>query len=509
MRLNADIIFRELSRQFPCEMYGPELNALSLGRAEFYLDGETEFLSDHLYLASIDHLPPRPQIRSNSMLICIGEGFALNYYRERMTVIAIRKKEDYFRVYQQLQSIYDKYDSWENRLYRNLASSYDIQALLDDSRDIFNKPLYVLDSSIKLIAATDQDTASLGITGSGALNYDSMDRYLSSSDLMFDRRNAMKIDLDGIKTLCVNLFDRHEQYEGCLCLNCNDSGFVSGDDRLAEFLAEIIEMAIEKKPDIVNDARTSVKRSLQALIEERPVSHSQRLILAQEGENNSYVCLYLRYGRGHNQLPLAYICDVFEESFPQSYALIKDDHIIGLVNVASLRDGKNGSYNVSLNRKLGEFIRGMNLCVGISNQFSDLDSLRIHYMQAYSAVENGLMMDRQGDFFYFSSYTLTQMIINSLGSLPLQAYFPAGLNALIEHDRTSGVSYLETLKVFLEENMSYTAAAQKLFIHRSTLIDRIARIEKELNLNLQDYDQRLQLEILLKAIDLEEALRQK
>ena len=50
-------------------------------------------------------------------------------------------------------------------------------------------------------------------------------------------------------------------------------------------------------------------------------------------------------------------------------------------------------------------------------------------------------------------------------------------------------------------------AAQKLFIHRSTLIDRIARIERELNVDLQDSDQRLQLEILLKAIDIESILR--
>ena len=129
-------------------------------------------------------------------------------------------------------------------------------------------------------------------------------------------------------------------------------------------------------------------------------------------------------------------------------------------------------------------------------------------MQALAAVENGLMINRENDYFYFSSYALTQMVVNSLGTMPLQAYFPAGLNSLIEHDRTSGVSYLETLKVFLEESMSYTSTAQKLFIHRSTLIDRIARIEKELDVDLKDYDQRLQLEMLLKAMDLEDTLKQ-
>jgi hypothetical protein len=270
----------------------------------------------------------------------------------------------------------------------------------------------------------------------------------------------------------------------------------------------MIEIAIERNPNIINDSRPSLKKVIQALIEEMPLSHSQRMIMSGSNEKSEYVCVYMRYGKGHNHLPLSYISDVFEETFVQSYAFDREDCLIGLINIDELRDEKNPNYHVLLNKKLGEFVKGMHLCAGISNEFSDLYNVRIHYMQALAAVENGLMLNRESDYFYFSSYALTQMVVNSLGSMPLEAYFPAGLNSLIEHDRSSGVSYLETLKVFLEESMSYTSTAQKLFIHRSTLIDRIARIEKELNVDLKDYDQRLQLEMLLKAIDLEETLRQ-
>ena len=44
MKLNADIIYNGLSRHFQCEMHGPRLTELTLGRAEFYLDGETSFV---------------------------------------------------------------------------------------------------------------------------------------------------------------------------------------------------------------------------------------------------------------------------------------------------------------------------------------------------------------------------------------------------------------------------------------------------------------------------------
>ena len=508
MKLNADIIYNGLSRYFQCEMRGPELTELSLGRAEFYFDGDNSFHKDHLYLASVDHLPQRPHTEKGSMLICIGDGFTLNYYKERITLIVIRKKRDIFKVHQILQDIYNQYDEWENAIYRDLAKDGDIQSLISDSASIFGKPIYVLDSAIKIVASTERSNKAWNMTDSGSLNFDSMDKYLSAYDLMFEKRNAMIIELYGIRTLCVNLFNKEGQYEGCLCITSRETDFADGEDKMAEYLASMIEIAIERNHDIINDSQPSLKKVIQALTEEMPLSHSQRMILSGSNGKKEYICICLRYGKGHNQLPLSYISDIFEETFADSYAFSREDSIIGLVNTDTLKDDKNGSYNVQLNKKLGEFVRGMHLCAGISNQFSDLYNVRIHYMQALAAIENGLMMNKENDYFYFSSYALNQMVVNSLGNMPLQAYFPVGLNNLIEQDRTSGVSYLETLKVFLEESMSYTSTAQKLFIHRSTLIDRISRIEKELNVDLNDYDQRLQLELLLKAMDLEETLRQ-
>jgi len=214
----------------------------------------------------------------------------------------------------------------------------------------------------------------------------------------------------------------------------------------------------------------------------------------------------MHYHKKRNQLPLSYICDIFEDSFNKSYAFTYDDGIVSFVNINEIRSSKTSDYKIILNRKLTEFVDQMGLCVGISNEFSDLLNTKVHYLQAQSAVDNGLLLSKESKLFYYESYALTEMIINSLGGLSIETYYPAGFANILEHDKESGISYLETLKVFLEEGMSYTSTAQKLFIHRSTLIDRISRIEKELNIDLKDSDKRLQLEILLKAIDLEKIL---
>ena len=51
--------------------------------------------------------------------------------------------------------------------------------------------------------------------------------------------------------------------------------------------------------------------------------------------------------------------------------------------------------------------------------------------------------------------------------------------------------------------MSFSQTAEELYVHRSTVVDRINRIERELNISLKDPDVRLQLEIILKAMEIE------
>ena len=67
------------------------------------------------------------------------------------------------------------------------------------------------------------------------------------------------------------------------------------------------------------------------------------------------------------------------------------------------------------------------------------------------------------------------------------------------HDEASQVSYLETLRVYLDNNLSVTRTAAALYLHRSTLLDRLAHITQMLGRDLKDPDFCLTLGILLRA----------
>jgi DNA-binding PucR family transcriptional regulator len=81
------------------------------------------------------------------------------------------------------------------------------------------------------------------------------------------------------------------------------------------------------------------------------------------------------------------------------------------------------------------------------------------------------------------------------------------MRRLAEHDAESSVSYMETLFVYLNNNMNITKTANDLYVHRSTLLERIARIERELESDLQNSDERLRIQLLLKTMKIHEIIQ--
>ena len=117
----------------------------------------------------------------------------------------------------------------------------------------------------------------------------------------------------------------------------------------------------------------------------------------------------------------------------------------------------------------------------------------------HSALQNGLLQDGSCTVFYFQDYLLPQLLSGALAGRPSWVYYPDGLKKLKAHDESSQVSYLETLRVYLDNNLSVTKTAAALYLHRSTLLDRLAHITQMLGCDLKNPDFCLTLGILLRA----------
>ena len=89
----------------------------------------------------------------------------------------------------------------------------------------------------------------------------------------------------------------------------------------------------------------------------------------------------------------------------------------------------------------------------------------------------------------------------SCGEFAVEQLLSAGLHTLIEHDRQSHVSSLQTLKIYLQQQMNLSQTAAQLYIHRTTLLERLKRIKALLGEDLNDPDVRLYLLLVLQQLD--------
>lgn len=510
MLLNADLVFSELKKLHAVEITGPRSSDLRLSRPEFYMDGDTVFRSHHLYVATVDHLPKRPRIEKNAVLVCIGSAPVLNSYKDRLCLITVKNRIDFFKIFHEIQSVFDAYESWERAMYEDLFEGEDIQKLVSDANAAFKKPMFVLDRSFNLVASSGitSETARRFRGNAGSLGLESISGYLADANPMLDERRPMRIDVPGNMVLCTNLFNENDEYEGCLCVYAAGDQFSEGDEVLSAHFARILQYAIKNNAAIINSDVTSRKSLMQTLLEEMPLTSSQHFLLDASNGQNNFVCVSLQSYSSADQLPSSYLCNAFETAFSNSYAIAHNDSVVCFVETDALKDGKTDSFTETLTAQLRDFVSHMRLNAGVSNEFNNLFDIRFHYAQAESAIENGLLVSPEQHVFHFENYALIEMVMNALGGQPVQFYYPKGLKKIREHDEKAGVSYLETLSVFLEEGMSYSAAASQLCIHRSTLVDRISRITRDYEIDLDDPDQRLQLEMLLKAAEIEKIFHQ-
>ena len=493
MKLCADILYWRLKEELgQVELRGAGCAELTLVRPEFYLDRNQTFERNRTYVCSADHLPARPSLSENVCLICLGQHWNLSAFYDRCSVIVVEADTDIFRVFNLVQHIFDRYEAWEEQLWHILRHGASLPKMLEASRDIFGNPMQLIGSDFRYLAVTDEAyfQNDLGIRlDTETFDAEKMATFLSLHDLSTHVHEPLLWDLQGQKTLSVNIFDQ-EEYLGCLTVFEAFRPLRESDRALSIFLVKLLRQAIQQNP-VLASARSAIRRALRSVIAGQPVDFEHRRVLAQENGKTNWVCIRLQPRSGAAALPGAYLSAALEERHPGAMAFEHDGAVAALLPAAQAERETTAQLLPLLSR--------LGLVCGVSAAFSNLYEANQAWFQASAALQNGLLQDGGSPVLYFQDYLLPQLLSGALAGRPSWVYYPEGLKRLKAHDDASQVSYLETLRVYLDNNLSVTKTAAALYLHRSTLLDRLAHITQLLGGDLKDPDFCLTLGILLRA----------
>jgi len=200
------------------------------------------------------------------------------------------------------------------------------------------------------------------------------------------------------------------------------------------------------------------------------------------------------------------INDKINRIFPNSITLIKGNNIVVILELSngnskekirSFLEGIVTDNNVSFFSRYGK----KKVRAGVSDEINSLESFKTSYLNAMHAIRMTRDIDGENLYFFYDDLEIKKFLLNN-DKKDLEYFVSKTLGPLIGCQRNSNKEYLDTLKTYIKSNGNWTYTKDYLHIHGNTLSYRLKRIMSLLNINLNDYNQRLRLQIAFEILDI-------
>lgn len=139
------------------------------------------------------------------------------------------------------------------------------------------------------------------------------------------------------------------------------------------------------------------------------------------------------------------------------------------------------------------------LSLGVGQAMENLNQLPASYTQALEALDAGtVFQSKEGGVIPFDDLGILYWLRHLPDDIRKQNAFYQAIGLLVQHDADHRTNLVSTLEVYLETGSNAQKAAERLYLHRNTLAQRLSKIESLPRLNLRDPNILLNLNIALK-----------
>lgn len=397
--------------------------------------------------------------------------------------------------------IFVRYYRWSDSLYEAIARNSDLQTLIDLTVPLLNQPMYFADASWKMVAYWGGDMEQVNPTWSYQMKFAYLPynvyKDIIDADDMKTYRNPKKAILckwrPGFGSL--PFVSKAIRMNGQHCGNF----FVIGlyrelDERdfvVAEHLGNVVATALYGGR---NYLETSSLYSSHFIIDVIEGNLSSQTLIADQ--------LHALRWSLSGDYNVALIKMRKDDAAIANHVMLLIRNIDSDVNSFVYQGlivsvfGDYGNHCDKIRKKLGNLARSFNVVVAMGCPFETFMDIRYAYRQAayvQQYADSHAISPRVVDF---SECFLRYVNECSKDVAPMKTV----IERLRDHDEQSGAQYCHTLYQWLlhERNTNKTAAL--LYIHRNTLNNRLANIDKLIRVDLDDPSIRLQLIVGLHSL---------
>ena len=159
--------------------------------------------------------------------------------------------------------------------------------------------------------------------------------------------------------------------------------------------------------------------------------------------------------------------------------LVRDTELVVLFNLPERAD-----IHELIDHVLTPKCEKYHLIAGISNMYRDLRETSKYYHQAQKAASLGAFY-QDSALNYFSDIAPKEILHYMASQEDLLSFCVPEMLDLMNYDKENGTELIDTLYIYLEHVGRTVPAAQALYIHKNTLLYRIAKIKEILHCNME------------------------
>lgn len=281
----------------------------------------------------------------------------------------------------------------------------------------------------------------------------------------------------------------------------------AGQERVLDSIFPILQFQMKNNNLKQEKIREYKNRFLINLLQGTIVDTMEILLFAEEygihlKQDKKYLVGVFHYDRQEKELELARVKYHFR-SWSSKYIMVLINGVFAII----LQE--DDSVDVELEELLREMQEalGQQVYVALSNP-TPLNLLSVAYREAdrIAQVSCKCHIDkrivRHSDLGIFS---LLAMIPNQADAM---GYAEGMLEELYQYDAENGTSLMDTLEKYLENGCNAKLTARQLFIHYNTMLYRLEKIQQILGMDMENADNRLQLQIALKLYNMRSVVKE-
>ncbi len=192
--------------------------------------------------------------------------------------------------------------------------------------------------------------------------------------------------------------------------------------------------------------------------------------------------------------------------FPGSITINKGNRVIFILELPE--NGNSKSIKESIGHALEAVVSEVSaycshfeIHTGVGRRFADLFKLKPSYADAMHALRILGKLGTKSRILFFDELEVKKFLFSNDPS-ELREFACRTLNGLINYQNSSREEFLDTLRHYIQSNGNWSLTRNRLHIHGNTLNYRLNRIKEILQLDLDDYSDRLKIQISFEIMDL-------